>query len=469
MPSNAAAAAASVVLLAALLPAEAASPESVRDAYERFASTVASVRVIERNETVFGPSFETEKVYLGVFVSGASPDGELYALVPGRLRTESHKRVEIAAITVRLHDGTELPARYVAKDRSANVALVRVDAGPGTATACVDFGAHDSGPDVGDEILLHGRQGKSLFFSSCVHRGLVNGRVAAGEDAFTTIDTVTPGHLGALVTGRDGAVLGVVVEPVFAAETKAAAALASSADGGRAFGAPVCLGAPDVAAAVRRLFSASTSDPEPGAGWLGARVQALPRSVRQAAGLAPDGGALLVTQVTPGSPAEIATLAAGDLVTGIDGDPVPLGLLGLDVSRAVARGRKPGETVLLSVRRAGGEDATIGVHLREAPPGIDDVPVLRLPDAGLTARELTVYERVDRMLENEAGVLVLVADFAGPCGLAGVRPNDVVIEVDGAPIPTLGELRSAFAKGAAGRLIHVIRDGTRIVVGVPAR
>ena len=67
----------------------------MRDAYERFAPTVASVRVIERNETVFGPSFETERTYLGIFVSGASPDGELYALVPGRIRTESHKRVEI--------------------------------------------------------------------------------------------------------------------------------------------------------------------------------------------------------------------------------------------------------------------------------------------------------------------------------------------------------------------------------------
>jgi len=470
-----AAAAAALAASVALLPfAQTSSP--IRNAYDLHAPSIASVRVVERNETVFGTSFDTEKNVLGVFLAEPAPDGAAYAIVPGRVVTESLKRVRVASMTVRLHDGSEAPAAFVAKDRAANVALLRVDLSGLPRPSGVDFAAAPGGPEVGDDVLLHARQAKSLFYASCVHRGLANGRIESGGNALVTVDGLEPTLLGALATDLDGTVLGLVVEPVFSSQARTAAPLAG-ADSGRRFGAPVVLAARRVASAVARLRAAAL----PGEtallredGWFGARVQALPGAARAAFGVASGSGALLVSRVFPGGPAETAGLAAGDVVVAIDGASVPLaGLSGVDVAPAIAAGRSPGTRLCLAVRRGGAaETTTIGIVLAGAPDGIDDVPVERFPAAGLTARELTIAERADRELPPDHGVLVIVAETAGPCGLAGLRPDDVLAEIDGVPLRTLAELGAALATGAkrrGGMLLGVIRDRERIVLGVPER
>jgi M6 family metalloprotease-like protein len=63
----------------------------------------------------------------------------------------------------------------------------------------------------------------------------------------------------------------------------------------------------------------------------------------------PEGSGVRVEQITPASPAAAAGLAVGDLILEIDGKPTPPA----DQFRAALTARKPGETVLLAVQRAG--------------------------------------------------------------------------------------------------------------------
>jgi serine protease Do len=73
---------------------------------------------------------------------------------------------------------------------------------------------------------------------------------------------------------------------------------------------------------------------------------------------------LLLAQVQPGSPAEAAGLVQGDVIVGIDGRTVD----GTDSLRRLMVSRKVGDTISLSVARAGEAVRTVSVTLAERPP-----------------------------------------------------------------------------------------------------
>src|SRR5262249_17291187 len=73
---------------------------------------------------------------------------------------------------------------------------------------------------------------------------------------------------------------------------------------------------------------------------------------------------VLVGGVIPGSPAEAARLAGGDVITAIAGPPIadPAGL------RAILCGRPPGDTITITHRDAAGAPQTATLTLTDGPP-----------------------------------------------------------------------------------------------------
>jgi S1-C subfamily serine protease len=61
---------------------------------------------------------------------------------------------------------------------------------------------------------------------------------------------------------------------------------------------------------------------------------------------------LAVTNVTPGGPAEAATIQVGDIITAVDGAPVTT----RDEIKAAIRSHHPGETAALTIIKAGATD-----------------------------------------------------------------------------------------------------------------
>jgi putative serine protease PepD len=79
------------------------------------------------------------------------------------------------------------------------------------------------------------------------------------------------------------------------------------------------------------------------------------------------GGGAEVAQATPGGPAAAAGIAAGDVVTEVDGEPVQDPE---DVARAI-EDDQPGEQVRITVTRGGAErslDVTLGERPAQATP-----------------------------------------------------------------------------------------------------
>jgi len=215
-----------------------------------------------------------------------------------------------------------------------------------------------------------------------------------------------------------------------------------------------------------------------------------------------------VERVEPGSPAEKAGLAAGDVVLRFDGERVrsaaqlarlvretPAGRrVALEVWRDAAARELTAELAERATRqRAGAEDEAF--ELRVPPPG--DLPEaprfswrgfghglhgfegLELPGGGPRRLGIAFQEiegQLARYFKLEgSGLLVTDVDEGSPAAKAGLRAGDVLLSFDGKKLEGGSDLRDASRQAEAGRplLLEVLREGRKLQLTVtlvePAR
>ena len=98
-----------------------------------------------------------------------------------------------------------------------------------------------------------------------------------------------------------------------------------------------------------------------------------------------------------------------------------------------------GQPVQLTVRRNGAEKTlTVTTIERESV----EAPVSEVPLAGITASNLTTWSAKELKRANRQGVRVRGLRAGGPADEAkpALRKDDVIVEVDGTPTPTLAAL-----------------------------
>jgi serine protease Do len=172
-----------------------------------------------------------------------------------------------------------------------------------------------------------------------------------------------------------------------------------------------------------------------------------------------------VTRVYPGTEAAAAGLAVGDVVVGLDGEPLaPRGVedSGL-LARRVRRLPIGGEAALTVLRD--GSQRVVRVTLERTRLGPDEAARHRDPDFELQAREVTFFDRDDHRWDDEvAGVLVEQIEPAGWAGLGGVRPGDLILRFGGRPVADLPSFESALeaaVEARAERVEVVVLRGAR--------
>jgi hypothetical protein len=101
----------------------------------------------------------------------------------------------------------------------------------------------------------------------------------------------------------------------------------------------------------------ATPQPEPPKVMIGINMGPASADQLKEGGLKEDSEAIVIERVIPDLPAEKAGLREGDLITEIDGQPATE-----DKLREVMKGKKPGDTVKLTVRRDGA-DKTIRIQV----------------------------------------------------------------------------------------------------------
>jgi serine protease DegQ len=248
--------------------------------------------------------------------------------------TASHALEREEDVTVGAHDGRTLPARFVGRDPSTDLAVLRVEGLE--AAASPERGE----PRVGELALAVGRSGRedgpraSLGVVGAVGGPLRTWRGGRLERYIATDARPYPGLSGGALVSARSEVLGI---------------LTASPMRGVALAVPAELawriaGSLEERGSVRR-------------GYLGV----LSQPVRLPDGLDPSqGGGLLVIGVEDGSPAGGGGVMIGDILTSLDGQPVE----DTEDLLALLAGERVGNTVPVGIIR-GGEPRTLDVTVGE--------------------------------------------------------------------------------------------------------
>ncbi|HVS76498.1 MAG TPA: trypsin-like peptidase domain-containing protein [Steroidobacteraceae bacterium] len=266
----------------------------------------------------------------------------------GYILTNAHVVDHATGITVTLQDGRNLKGRIVGADPPTDIAVVKVDAHGLTQIRLGD----SARLAVGDFVVAIGNP---FGLPHSVTSGIVSGLRRSGfspddyEDYIQTDASINPGNSGGALVDLRGHLVGINT-----------AILSGNGDNiGIGFAIPV-----DTAERVMRQLI------EYGAvrrGQLGLSVYAVTPEVARSLGLRHAAGGL-VSQVSPGSPADKAGIRAGDVITAVAGQRVASNT---DLRNAIGFLRV-GDAVAIDLLRDGRHErrrAMLADTLAEASPG----------------------------------------------------------------------------------------------------
>jgi serine protease Do len=206
-------------------------------------------------------------------------------------------------------------------------------------------------------------------------------------------------------------------------------------------------------------------------GWLGVSIQEVSPEIAELFNIKNTQGAV-ISDVSSGSPADKAGLQRGDVITQLSGEPIQGSReLRLKVARLA-----PGTNIRLSIVR-NGEQRDLNVTLGEAPAEkiatAGGVPSAqenqRLQGAELQTLTPSVARQLGLPAETH-GIVVRSVDPGSTAAEAGLRPRDVIQEINRKPVQNVEEL-NRFIREAGDRpvVLLVNREGTTLFLVVKNR
>ncbi len=196
-------------------------------------------------------------------------------------------------------------------------------------------------------------------------------------------------------------------------------------------------------------------------GWLGVTIQPLTHELAKGFHAPGETGAL-VSSVQEGSPAAQAGVKAGDVVTEYNGHQIKQPA---DLSRLVAD-TAVGKHVPLTIVREG---KTMKLQVRVAKLEEPEQPAVAKAEPakeslGLTVETLTPAVSRELGLGDARGVVVRGVRDSSPADKAGIRPGDVITEMDHKPVASASDMKRVLAAHPKDAPVVVLlhRDGNTL-------
>ena len=382
----------------------------------------------------------------------------------GLIVTNNHVIKGADTITVTLQDDTVLKARLLGHDDKTDLALLKVD--PAHPLPAVAFGDSDHAR-VGDWVVAIGNP---FGLSGTVTAGIVSSRgrsLDSGpyDDFIQTDAPINRGNSGGPLFDMDGAVIGINT------------AIYSPSGGSIGIGFSIPSNeAAGVIAQLRQYGRARR-------GWIGVRIQDVSQDIADSLGLKTARGAL-VAGIEPDGPAAKAGLRTGDVIQTVAGQAVD----GRSLPRVVGE-TAVGQSVPLGVWRDG-RPQTLQVVVRDFPedaakpapaaaakkpagPAPLDLAGLGMKLAGLDDALRQKYQIAD----GQKGVVVTDTVPSGPASDRGIKPGDVIVEVQQSEVSQPADVQTRIDQARHQKRPSVVmlvqnNDGMRWVPlpieGVPA-
>lgn len=431
---------------------------SFADLAAKYSPTVVNVKVTSLKQTVFQQQpFAEEFPFPGFrFPSPQAPEkfkqqGSGSGLIirrDGLILTNHHVVENAQEITVTLNDKREYKAGVIGRDPKTDLAIIKIDAKSELPVA--PLGNSDT-LRVGDWVVAIGNP---FGLNNTVTAGIVSakGRVigAGPYDNFIQTDApINPGNSGGPLFNTAGEVIGI----------NTAIFSQSGGNVGIGFAVPINL--------AKTLLPELESKGSITRAWLGISVQTLTPELASSLNLEKTAGALVADVVSQG-PAEKAGIKRGDVIVTYDGKKI-------DESSslpALVAATPVGKTVPLEIVR-NGKTQTVNVTVSKLK---DETVALDTPHEksswGLALRELRPQERLRMGLKDREGVLIINVVPDSPAADAGVRPGDVILQVNQTSVESVEAVKNEVAKAKAKKpLLLLLRraDGNTGFVALAAK
>lgn len=339
--------------------------------------------------------------------------------------TTNHVIEHGTSITIETDDGNTYPARLVASDPQSDIALLKVDGGPGFKSVEIA----DQAPCIGEWVIA---VGNPFGLGGTVTAGIVSARsrdITPGSyNEFIQIDApVNQGNSGGPTFDVSGKVIGInsaIVSPT---------------------GGSVGIGFAIPAETVRTVVADLKDKRRVLRGWLGVSIQPISPEIAEGLGLEQTQGAL-VAEPQPNSPAANAGIRSGDIITSVQGKPLKDER---ELSKMVSE-MVPGTKVELGIVRQG-EKKTLALALGQLPGPRNQVPS---GNQGLGSQEgstdpsrlgLTLAPAARSAKTAAGGVIVTKVDPDGIAAERGFQAGDVILDVAGNSVSAPADVQRALA------------------------
>jgi len=213
-------------------------------------------------------------------------------------------------------------------------------------------------------------------------------------------------------------------------------------------------------------------------GWLGAEIQDVTDTIREQFSLTSTDG-VIISSVTPDSPADDAGLQNGDVILAINETAV---VNTLQIQQEIA-GYAPGETVRLYVDKANGGRRALyvefGVDPSDVTPSqganivrtadVPAAPVISSTSWGISVSPLTGELREQFNIPDSVhGIVVVTVARNSAADSQGIEVGDVIVSVNKAPTPNLQSFYQALQKNEAVLLdVYSSDSGKRLFASLP--
>jgi serine protease Do len=370
----------------------------------------------------------------------------------GFILTNNHVVSEASEIKVTTYDKREFDATVVGTDPKSDVAVIKLK-GNVSGLKPVEFG-DSSKLRLGDVVLAVGNPfgvGQTVTMGIVSAKGRADLGIVDYEDFIQTDAAINPGNSGGALVNMQGQLVGVNT------------AILSRSGGyqGIGFAIPTNMAVP--------IMEALKTSGHVVRGWLGVGIQDMDSEL--AAGLKlPVSQGVLISDVKPGAPAARAGVKRGDVVVKIDGRTVTSS--GAFRNQVASLGA--GRNAALEVYRDG-KPQTINVQLGEMP-GADAGPGSHSSGPAATGNSLDGLTLEDLNAENrrafdipsdlQKGALVTRVDPRSAIARAGIRPGDVLLEVNRTPVDNLQKFQDLYSKAKGNLVLLINRHGSTVFVVV---